>query len=66
MPHYHDTPPWLAEAGPHVGAAAAALVLDDAPLDPAFVVETLADYLTDARRARIEAVLTARTYGLVP
>ena len=35
-------------------------------LEPGQVVEVLANYLTERRRARIEAVLAGRTYTVVP
>ena len=40
---------------------AQSLLLDGEPLDPAFVVETLAPHMTAARLERIEAVLAGRT-----
>ena len=36
------------------------------PLDPAFVIRTLSEFVTEERRQRIDAVLAARTRTVVP
>ncbi|MEM1126508.1 MAG: RNA methyltransferase [Bacteroidota bacterium] len=67
MARYQDTPTWLDGLAPDaLGPLSADLTLGRRPLDPAVLEAALADHLTDERRARIEAVLERRTYGLVP
>lgn len=65
MARYYDAPTWLDDPQT-IRPVAADLQFGGRTWDPAVLAEALADHLTEARKARIEAVLDGRTYHLVP